>query len=145
MKTPKLLDKLLADGELIRANTPLRDDLAFHHSLLCSIGLPRRPVLSREFLRRAGEGWLHVQAGALDLGDGPVPQPVPYGAVPRLALIWISTIARRSNSREIFIGRSASADSHTHLTLPTICCVPHSMSALYLYTISECLLSLLHL
>ncbi|HQO53415.1 MAG TPA: replication protein RepA [Ottowia sp.] len=108
MKTPKLLDKLLADGELIRANTPLRDDLAFHHSLLCSIGLPRRPVLSREFLRRAGEGWLHVQAGALDLGDGPVPQPVPYGAVPRLALIWISTIARRSNSREIFIGRSAS-------------------------------------
>lgn len=107
MKPQKLLDKLLADGELIRATAPASDDLAFHHSLLCSIGLPRCPVPSREFLRQAGDGWLHVQAGILDVGDGPVLQPVPYGSMPRLALIWISTIARRSNSREIFIGRSA--------------------------------------
>lgn len=108
MKPQRPIDTLLASGELISANTPLGDDLAFHHSLLCSLSLPRRAVPNREFLRRTGEGWLHVQAGALDLGDGPVPQPVPYGAVPRLALIWISTIARRYNSREIFIGRSAS-------------------------------------
>ena len=107
MKTPNQLDTLLAEGELIRATSPVGDDLAFHHSLLCSLALPRRPVPSRDFLRRAGEGWLHVQAGALDLGDGPVLQPVPYGAVPRLALIWISTIARRSKSRDVFIGRSA--------------------------------------
>ena len=108
MKTQKLLDKLLSDGELIRASEPSGNDLAFHHSLLCSVALPRRPVTSREFLRQAGEGWLHVQAGVLDVGDGPVLQPVPYGSMPRLALIWISTIARRSNSREIVIGRSAS-------------------------------------
>ena len=107
MKSQKSLDKLLTDSELIHASSPAGDDLAFHHSLLCSVGLPRRPVPNREFLRRAGEGWLHLQAGVLDVGDGPVLQPVPYGALPRLALIWISTIARRSNSREIFIGRSA--------------------------------------
>lgn len=107
MKTQKSLDKLLTNSELIRATPPVGDDLAFHHSLLCSVSLPRRPVPSREFLRQVGEGWLYVQAGALDLGDGPVLQPVPYGAVPRLALIWISTIARRSKSRDIFIGHSA--------------------------------------
>lgn len=107
MKTQKSLDKLLTNSELIRATSPVGDDLAFHHSLLCSVSLPRRPVPSREFLRQVGEGWLYVQAGALDLGDGPVLQPVPYGAVPRLALIWISTIARRSKSRDIFIGHSA--------------------------------------
>lgn len=107
MKPQRPIDTLLASGELIRATTPSGDDLAFHHSLLCSLALPRRPSPSREFLRRAGEGWLHVQAGALDLGDGPALQPLPYGAIPRLALIWISTIARRSKSRNVFIGRSA--------------------------------------
>ena len=108
MKSQKLLDKLLADGELIRATAPAGDDLAFHHSLLCSLGLPRRPTVAREFMRQSGEGWLYVQAGAIDLGNGPILQPVPHGAVPRLALIWISTLARRSRHPEIFIGRSAS-------------------------------------
>ena len=107
MKAHTSHDKLLASSELIRATPPVGDDLAFHYSLLCSLGFPRRHVPSREFLRQAGEGWLHVQAGVLDVGDGPVLQPVPYGSMPRLALIWISTIARRSNSREIFLGRSA--------------------------------------
>ena len=79
MKSQKSLDKLLTDSELIHASSPAGDDLAFHHSLLCSVGLPRRPVPNREFLRRAGEGWLHLQAGVLDVGDGPVLQPVPYG------------------------------------------------------------------
>lgn len=34
---------------------PVGDDLAFHYSLLCSLGFPRRHVPSREFLRQAGE------------------------------------------------------------------------------------------
>lgn len=109
MTAVKTLDKLLSHGEQVRAASPSGDDLAFNHSLLCSLGLPRRPTLAREFLRQAGEGWLYVQAGAIDLGDGrPVFQPIPHGVVPRLALIWISTLAKRSNSPEIFIGRNAS-------------------------------------
>ena len=107
MKSQKLLDKLLAVGELIHATEPTGDDLAFHHSLLCSLCLPRRAIPVREFLRQAGEGWLHVQAGVLDLDDGPILQPIPFGPVARLALIWICTIARRTNSREILIGHSA--------------------------------------
>ncbi len=107
MKSSKALNKLLAVGELIRATAPTGDELAFHHSLLCSLCLPRRAIAGREFLRRSGEGWLHLQAGVLDLCDGPALQPVPYGSVARLALIWISTVARRSNSREVVIGHSA--------------------------------------
>ena len=34
-------------------------------------------------------------------------QPVPYGAMPRLALAWLSTYAKRHSSREIPIGESA--------------------------------------
>jgi len=109
MTAAKALDKLLSHGEQVRTASPFGDDLAFNHSLLCSLGLPRRPTRAREFLRQAGEGWLYVQAGAIDLGDGrPIFQPIPHGVVPRLALIWISTLAKRSNSPEIFIGRNAS-------------------------------------
>ena len=48
-----------------------------------------------------------VQAGFLDEGNGPVVQPIPYGAMPRLALAWVSTYAKRHKTREIPIGDSA--------------------------------------
>jgi hypothetical protein len=50
---------------------------------------------------------VNVQAGMLDEGHGPVLQPVPYGALPRLALAWVSTYAKRHGTREIPIGDSA--------------------------------------
>ena len=51
--------------------------------------------------------WVNVQAGYLDEGQGPVQQPVPYGALPRLALAHLSTHAVRHKTREIPIGDSA--------------------------------------
>jgi hypothetical protein len=36
-----------------------------------------------------------------------VQQSIPYGAMPRLALAWVSTYAKRYNTREIPIGESA--------------------------------------
>lgn len=58
-------------------------------------------------MRSSGAAWVNVQAGYLDEGSGPVLQPVPYGAMPRLALAWVSTYAKRNNSREVPIGESA--------------------------------------
>lgn len=49
-----------------------------------------------------------IQAGFLDEGNGPVQQPIPYGAMPRLALSWVSTYAKRYKTREIPIGDTAS-------------------------------------
>ena len=59
-------------------------------------------------MRRSGDAWLVVQAGWLDEGNGPVEQPLPYGAMPRLTFAWISSYALRNKTREIAIGHSAS-------------------------------------
>ncbi len=81
--------------------------MSFTHSVLCQVGLPRSKTDAREFMRRSGEAWVVVQAGYLDEGKGPVQQPIPYGAMPRLALAWVSSYAKRYNTPEIPIGDSA--------------------------------------
>ncbi len=104
---PKRSDRLLSAGLEIATIPPTGNDMAFTHAVLCQVGLPRSKVKSREFRRQSGDMWINVQAGWLDEGHGPVPQPVPYGAMPRLALAIISTLAKRHKTREISIGDSA--------------------------------------
>lgn len=99
--------KLLNAGVQIATEPPTGEDMAFTHSVLCQVGLPRSKVEGREFMRQSGAVWVNVQAGILDEGHGPVAQPIPYGAMPRLALAWLSTYAKRNNTREIPIGDSA--------------------------------------
>ena len=91
----------------IMGQSPTGNDFAFIHSVMCQVGLPRAKVEGERFMRQSGAAWLNVQAGFLDEGNGPVLQPVPYGAMPRLALAWLSTYAKRHSSREIPIGESA--------------------------------------
>lgn len=100
---------ILAAAHCIQAKPPEGDDLAFMHSVLCQVGLPRSKVDGHEFTRRQGAAWICVQAGYLDEGGGQVRQSVPYGPMPRLALAWVSTYALRHNTREVPIGDSASA------------------------------------
>lgn len=99
-------NKLLEVGVAIAMDPPDGDELIFHHSILCQTGLPRRKVKGREFQRRVGSAWLHLQAGVLNIAGIPVPQPIPYGATPRLALASISTLALRTGSPAIEIGRT---------------------------------------
>ena len=100
--------KLIEASENIIASPPTGVDIAYIHAILCQVGLPRSKVEGREFLRRAGKAWLNVQAGTLDEGRGPIEQPIPYGATPRLALAWVSSHAVRHRTREIPIGETAS-------------------------------------
>lgn len=86
---------------------PTGEDMAFTHSVLCQVGLPRSKVDGDSFKRTSGDTWLFVQAGMLDEGAGPVMQQIPYGATPRLALAWVSTYAKRHNTKEIPLGESA--------------------------------------
>ncbi|ECU3336511.1 replication protein [Escherichia coli] len=86
---------------------PTGEDMTFTHAVLCQVGLPRSKVDGREFMRQSGAAWVNVQAGYLDEGKGPVLQPLPYGVMPRLALAWVSSYAKRHNTREIPIGDSA--------------------------------------
>lgn len=86
---------------------PTWDDMAYLHTVLCQVGLPRRRVEGREFMRQSGAAWLNIQSGWLDEGKGPVRQPVPYGALPRLALAFISTFAVQNRTPQVPIGQSA--------------------------------------
>lgn len=113
-KTKKPGSKLTkAELALVDASTQIMgkpaagNDLAFNHGILCQVGLPRSKVSGDSFLRRSGDAWVHVQAGVLDEGKGPVQQTIPYGPLPRLALAWVSTYAVRHNTAEIPIGDSA--------------------------------------
>lgn len=99
--------KLLDIATEIYGNPTRGDDMAFTHAVFCQVGLPRSKVEGREFMRQSGAAWVNVQAGYLDEGQGPVPQPVPYGALPRLALAHLSTHAVRHKTRDIPIGDSA--------------------------------------
>ena len=109
---PKALDLSPQQSKLLDTATEIYDvpsskDMAFMHAVFCHVGLPRSKVEGREFMRRSGAAWLNVQAGYLDEGNGPVLQPLPYGALPRLALAHVSTQAVRHKTREISIGDSA--------------------------------------
>lgn len=99
--------KLLEVATDIATTPPSGQDMAFTHAVLCQVGLPRAKVEGREFMRQSGQAWVNVQAGYLDEGKGPVLQPLPYGVMPRLALAWVSSYAKRHNTREIPIGDSA--------------------------------------
>lgn len=99
--------KLLDVATEIASTPPDGQDMAFTHTVLCQVGLPRAKVEGREFMRQSGAAWVNVQAGYLDEGKGPVLQPIPYGVMPRLGLAWVSTYAVRNKEREIPIGDSA--------------------------------------
>lgn len=99
--------KLLDVAAEIATIPPSGEDMAFTHTVLCQVGLPRAKVEGREFMRQSGAAWVNVQAGYLDEGRGPVLQPIPYGVMPRLGLAWVSTFAVRNKEREIPIGDSA--------------------------------------
>lgn len=99
--------KLMEVAAEIATFAPTGEDMTFTHAVLCQVGLPRSKVDGREFMRQSGAAWVNVQAGYLDEGKGPVLQPLPYGVMPRLALAWVSSYAKRHNTREIPIGDSA--------------------------------------
>ncbi len=105
--TPRKNNKLIEAGYQISSESAGSDNIAFTHSVLCQVGLPRSRFDGDRFIRTSGEAWISVQAGNIDEGRGPVPQPIPYGAMPRLAMAWLSTYAKQKGTREIPIGDSA--------------------------------------
>ncbi|MDB0516282.1 replication protein [Ralstonia solanacearum] len=100
-------NELVTVSAEIMGQSPTGNDFAFIHAVMCQVGLPRAKVDGERFMRQSGAAWVNVQAGFLDVGHGPVLQPVPYGPMPRLALAWVSTYAKRHSTREIPIGDSA--------------------------------------
>lgn len=103
----KQTSRVLDIGHQIRENLPSSEDFAFTHAIFCQVALPHSRFEGKEFMRKSGPNWINVQAGMIDEGSGPVPQPIPYGPIPRLALVWISSYAVMNRDREVPIGSSA--------------------------------------
>jgi len=97
--------RLITAAVGIQSESP--DQIAFQHSLLCQVGLPRKETAAREFTRVNGALSLSIEAGRLFDGTQFVPQPLPYGARPRLILVHISSEAIRTRSPVVEVGNSA--------------------------------------
>lgn len=84
------------------------EELAFQHVVLAHLGFPRSKIEAREFTRTSGTTSLLLQAGKLWTGSTWEDRPLPYGSVPRLMMIAITTRAIQQKTRIIELGRSMS-------------------------------------
>lgn len=112
----RLEHRLINAGTAIACTEP--EQVQFQHTVLCQTGLPRRRVHSRSFERRSGHMSILLEAGSLFDGMGFVEQPLPYGAIPRLVMVHLSTEAVRTRQRCVEVGESM-RQFLTTLGLPT--------------------------
>src|SRR3982750_3762536 len=100
----------IADGAVaVRETLPGEEDIAYFHSVLTQVSLPRRKMTERVFERTSGHVSLRINAGALwqPATQQWREQPLPYGPIPRYLLAWLNTYAIRHKTNEIPLGRSA--------------------------------------
>jgi hypothetical protein len=102
--TTKREDSLIQTAAEIWQDTP--EDLAFQHVVLCHLGFPRSKTDERVFMRTTGRAELLLEAGYLRIKGHLTPQPLPYGAIPRLVMIAAVTKATQQKTRTIELGHS---------------------------------------
>lgn len=78
-------------------------------AFFCHVGLPRSNFDGLSFERQSGTVSLQIDAGKTFDGQGWQQQPIPYGAIPRLALIHITSEAVRTQSPIVDVGTSVYA------------------------------------
>jgi hypothetical protein len=93
------------------------DAIAYVHTVLSQIGLPRSPQKTRVWERSNGGAFLTVLAGGLIDRGVRVEQPLPQGPYARLIMADISTYAVRHNTPVIPMEASAGAYMRKRLHL----------------------------
>lgn len=83
-----------------------REPITFLHSVLCNVGFPRSRTDARTFERRSGRMSIRIEAGSLFDGREFVELPLPYGSIPRLILMHVSSEAVRRRERIVELGDS---------------------------------------
>ena len=96
--------RIIAAGVMIAQEPPDRTD--FLHTVMCQVGLPRSATNTRTFERESGHVSIFIEAGRLYNGRRWVEQPLPYGTIPRLVMVHLSSEAIRTQSRRIEVGDS---------------------------------------
>ena len=96
--------RLLNASEAIRTQPP--DRLDFLHTVMCQVGMPRKATESRVFERQNGPFSILLEAGKLWNGRAWQAQPLPYGTLPRLVMVHLSSEAVRTRNRRVELGES---------------------------------------
>jgi len=101
--------KIAQGAVAVREAVPGEEDIAYFHSVLTQVSLPRRQTTARVFERTSGHVSLRLSAGALwKPSQGKwVEQPLPYGSIPRYLWAWLNTYAIRNKTNEVLLGDSA--------------------------------------
>ena len=82
------------------------DNIQYLHSVLAQVSLPRKKVTGAEFERTNGSASIKISAGELWDGKRWRLQEIPYGIKPRLTLLHCSSMAVKTNSPHINLGKS---------------------------------------
>ena len=104
---PKL-DRIVHASQTAQNDPFGRKDVQYVHSVLAQVSFPRKAVQGTEFERKSGKVSVSITAGKLWDRTQWVPQPIPYGAMPRLILAYCNARAIKTKQREIKVGESAS-------------------------------------
>lgn len=96
--------RIIDAGTKIADEPPDRTD--FLHTVMCQVGLPRSATDARTFERESGHVSISIEAGRLYNGKQWVQQPLPYGTIPRLVMVHLSSEAIRTQNRRIEVGDS---------------------------------------
>lgn len=111
-----VVPRLLAYSRQINGEEP--ETIDYLHSVLCQVAMPRKEIEARFYEHSNGGTLLRIEAGSLFDGHKLVDQPLPYGALPRLIMVYISTTAVANQSPVVDIGTSLSGFMK-QLNLPT--------------------------
>lgn len=80
--------------------------VAFMHSALCQVGLPRSRCAGPVFERRSGLTAIRVEANRVLDGQAFEEWSLPFGATARLLLLHLGTQAVRTKQRRVYMGGS---------------------------------------
>ena len=107
----RAIEKLSATAFLLNdEDARSADSIAYVHSVLCQIGMPRTSTSERIWKRNNGNAFLRIEAGSIWVGgDQEIEQPLPQGPYARLILADISTYAVRHKTTLIPMESSVSA------------------------------------
>ena len=101
--------KIAQGAVAVREAVPGEEDIAYFHSVLTQVSLPRRKLAARVFERTSGNVSLRLSAGALWKPSHQkwMEQPLPSGSIPRYLWAWLNTYAIRNRTNEVLLGNSA--------------------------------------
>jgi len=102
IKSPNRREKITSIAEAISSKSAIEDGaLGFMARFLVQTTLPHRAVSGTRYVRTDG----NLSLSITDVGG----TGIPYGSYPRLILIWMTTEAVRTKSRQLMLGRSLSS------------------------------------